>query len=191
MRTCTLAISAVFLPLGGTLASGTEYCVSCETPDAHYACTFDGISGDPGDTRLKLFCITEMAKAGKHASCSVDRAQKSPCPGDIKKLAMPDGYDLSPPAAMPAGTAKPEAPPGTGVPSPKTTGNETEVPKTNAPPKTVQEMVEKGSAATSKALEPATEIAKSSGSAIGKAGKAVGDAAKKTWTCITSLFGDC
>jgi hypothetical protein len=190
MPTKRVAVAAGLMPLWAALPLASEYCVTCSGPDRHYACTYDGAAADPGDARLKLYCITEMAKMGQHATCTVDRQQKSPCPGDLRKLAMPDGYDLSPPAAAPVDATKP-ATSNPGAQQGKAAGNETEVPKTDAPPKTVQEMVEKGSASTSKALEPATDAAKSTGSAIGKAGKAVGDAAKKTWTCISSLFGDC
>lgn len=36
-----------------------------------------------------------------------------------------------------------------------------------------------------------TNAAKTTGEALGKAGDAVGSAAKKSWKCLTSLFGDC
>jgi hypothetical protein len=36
-----------------------------------------------------------------------------------------------------------------------------------------------------------SDAAKTTGDALGKAGDAVGSAAKKSWKCLTSLFGDC
>jgi hypothetical protein len=186
---------ALLVPVAAA-AADTAYCVSCDGPAAHYACTFDGTGADPNDASLKLLCITELAKSGKHASCSVDRKQPSPCPGDTKVMALPEGHPSAaqPTMAAPANTAKPAAEPAQAVPQPKP-ANETAVEKTEAPPKTVQEMVEKGTSNTGKVLEKtgetAADAAKSTGSAVEKAGKAVGDAAKKTWTCITSLFGNC
>jgi type IV secretory pathway VirB10-like protein len=186
---------ALFAPVAAA-AAGTAYCVSCEGPAAHYACSFDGAAVDANDASLKLLCITELAKSGKHASCSVDRKQPSPCPGDLKVMALPDGHPsaVQPATAAPANPSKPTAEPTQAAPLPKPV-NETAVEKTEAPPKTVQEMVEKGTSNTGKVLEKtgetAADAAKTTGSAVEKAGKAVGDAAKKTWTCITSLFGNC
>ena len=182
---------ALFSP-GAAAAAESAFCVSCEGPTAHYACSFGGAEADASDASLKLLCITELAKSGKHASCSVDRKQPSPCPGDMKVIALPAGYQ---PAAQPATAAAPNAAePAQATPQPKPP-NEIAVEKTEAPPKTVQEMVEKGTANTGKVLEKtgesAVDAAKTTGSVVEKAGKAVGNAAKKTWTCITSLFGNC
>ena len=188
-------------------AAATEYCVTCEGPAAEYACTFDGAAGTASDTRLKLLCITELAKAGQHASCSVDRQQQTPCKGAVRQLAMPSGMDIDvPPSAADAGatpvltpSAKPEPAPQTDPvptavppqPPPAATDDPTQA---AAPPTTVKEAVEKGVASTEKAIEEggnaAGEAAKATGSTLEKAGKAVGNAAKKTWDCITS-FGDC
>jgi hypothetical protein len=200
-----VVVLAIFPPVAA-LAAESAFCVSCEGPVAHYACAFDGTAADPNDASLKLLCITELAKSGKHALCSVDRRQPSPCPGDTKMMALPDGYQPSAPPAtateVPANAEKPAAGPAQAAtqaatqaaPQPKPAG-ETAVAKPEAPPKTVQEMVEKGTSNTGKVLEKggdtAVEAAKTTGSVIQNAGKAVGDAAKKTWTCITSLFGSC
>ena len=194
-----LALTIPALPVqAASPASATEFCVSCDGPDAHYACTYDGITADPGDSRLQLFCITELAKSGKHASCSVDRAQKSPCAGEPRKLATPGGYDLGTAtvAEPPADTVEPAAKTAPTPAAPKTqAATETKVPKTEAPPKTVEEMVEKSAESASKAItqsnEKVGEAASATGSAFKAAGQAVGNAAKKTWTCITSLFGNC
>ncbi len=42
-----------------------------------------------------------------------------------------------------------------------------------------------------KAGETVTGTAKATGDKIGEAGSAVGNVAKKTWTCLTSLFQTC
>jgi hypothetical protein len=186
-----------FLPFAAGPASAGEYCVSCDGPDAHYACTFDGAANDSSDASIKLLCITELAKSSKHASCTIDRVQPKPCAGPVKVIAMPDGYQPAPAAETkpPVEAAKPVSPPQAATQAPAKPGAESAAPMPDAPPKTVKEMVEKGAASAGQTLEKsgdtAVEAAKSTGGVIGKAGKAVGDAAKKTWTCITSLFGDC
>lgn len=205
MRVLKTALrSAIATVLAASAAHAAEFCVVCEGPSARYACTFNDPAAHAGDARLKLLCITELAKAGPHASCAVDRTQAAHCEGGaVKALAVPDGMQLSEPPA--AAAAPPSAPSGTAAhPQPVTPAapvapaqaqRPADPPKPDGPPKTVQEMVEKGNASTSKALtktgESAVEAAKSTGSAIENAGKAVGNAAKKTWNCITSLFGDC
>jgi hypothetical protein len=186
------AVTASLVAAGTRVAAAGEYCVTCAGPEAHYACTFEGASAGPGDTGLKLYCITELAKSGKHQSCSVDRNEAKPCTGDVKVLAMPDGMAITPPAAATA-TDVPKsaaAPTGT-VPAAENAAKA----QPETPPKTVQEMVEKGTGDAGKTLQKGgdavVETAKTTGGVIDKAGKAVGDTAKKTWTCITSFFGDC
>jgi hypothetical protein len=195
MQIGKLAVALLaILPLTAAHAQAGQFCVSCTGPDAHYACTFDG-ADDTNDASLKLLCITELAKSGKHASCSVDRSQVKPCAGAVKALAVPEGYQPAPAPPPPVEAAKPAVVPAAPAaalakPSPDSTAA-----KPDAPPKTVQEMVEKGTSNAAKSLEQggdtAVEAAKSTGGVIQKAGKAVGDAAKKTWTCVTSFFGDC
>ena len=78
-----------------------EFCVSCETPSAHYTCVLPGPAADPSDSRLKLWCMTELAKAGNHASCTIDRQQQRPCDGTIKTIERPPGYELGPAPTAP------------------------------------------------------------------------------------------
>jgi hypothetical protein len=78
--------------------------------------------------------------------------------------------------------------------------------KKDKPPQTVQELagrtiqsskegMKKASdtvaSGAEKAGEAVTGTIKSAGEQIGKAGTAVGNAAKKTWNCLTSLFQSC
>ena len=204
-------------------ARAAELCVSCTGPDAVYACQIEG-AGTAVDPRLSLYCITELAKTGGHASCSVERAKAAPCEGEKKQLANPvsipaENESPAPDAAsaaetaepVPAAPAKPAQPlAATDAPVPPPPAGQpavTEIPKTNGPPKsveglkpvdepkTVEEMVKKGTETAGKELQDggkaAGEAVQTAGGALSKAGKAVGDAAKKTWTCITSLFGSC
>ena len=189
---------ALMSSLAGPLAAGTaaalDYCVSCAKPDAHYNCRIDVASANPRDLRLQLMCISQIAAAGGHETCAVDSPQPPTCPGTLKVVAAPDGIQAPPPIAEPkdaAAAATPPPPANNTVAAPA----ETVVPKAPKPPKTVQEMVEKGAASTGKNLEEAggavKDTAKSAGGILQKAGSAVSNAAKKTWICVTSLFGDC
>jgi hypothetical protein len=196
MQTGKIAVALVsLLTLASTQAQAGQFCVSCTGPDTHYACTFDG-ADDTNDASLKLLCITELAKSGQHAACSIDRTQVKPCTGAVKTVAVPDGYQPALPLPPPPVEAeRPAAVPAPPAPSTAQSTPDNVAAKPDAPPKTVQEMVEKGTSNAAKSLEQggdtAVEAAKSTGGVIQNAGKAVGNAAKKTWTCVTSFFGNC
>lgn len=192
--------------LGGNMlapfeALAAEFCVTCDAPSAHYNCVLPGPAADPSDTRLKLWCITELAKAGNHASCAVDRQQQTPCNGAVKNIALPEGFELGP-APSPAATTTPATPPLAPAPNAGATNGppaQTVIPKPQvpAPPAgggpaqdpNAHKQATRGKDAA--APDTAGEAAETATSTLDKAGKAVGDAAQKTWTCITSLFGDC
>lgn len=206
--------AAALLALAAMPANSAEFCVTCEGPQAQYACTIDGASASSNDPRLKFLCMTELAKAGGHASCAIDRAQQEKCTGVPKVLKAPDGLDAAaPPAPASPATTLPDPKAAAGdssvarpaTPLPGSTGTtpsaqpsgpqETAVAKTTGPPATVKEMVDKGAASAGQQIgktgEATSAAAKSAGTALDNAGKAVGNAAKKTWTCVTSLFSDC
>lgn len=191
------AFAAASVALYATPSIAAEFCVTCEGPAAHYKCVLPGPAADPGDARLKIWCMTELAKSGSHASCTVDRQAQTACQGDVKQLALPGGYTIDTPPASNAAAAptlppdRPVAPAAGDAQQPA----QTVVPKTQNPPATVKEAVEKGVQSTEKAIvdteSAAADAAKATGSTVEKAGQAVSSAAKKTWHCITSLFGDC
>ncbi len=183
-------------------------CVKCTGPDASYACVVNTTATGTIDTVMKLYCITALAKAGPHASCAIDRSTTAPCQGVRKELPMPAAIDQAadepqhPEAATPAldapavgspgtPTSLPSAPPssagGGAQPSPEAAKD--------APPKTVQEIVEKSTKSASDGIsetqKSAGEAAKSASTALEKAGTAVGDAAKNSWKCLSSFFSNC
>lgn len=212
-------------------AEPAEYCVTCSGPDAQYRCTFsgEGATARPG---LQLYCVSTLAKLGKHETCSVNRAAKPPCTGVLKVLAMPDNLAPEPPAltAEPAAPAtKPERAAGertvpssqggpasadveakasdtgtqgakpiwrdnSGSPPAPATKPAAEANNPSEPPKQAAQD-ESATPALIKPLENAGktvgDAAKTTGSVLEKAGSAVGSAAKKSWKCLTSLFGDC
>ena len=185
------------LGLAGAMAPGPvsalDYCISCAGPEAHYNCRLDLPGANPRDLRLQLLCISQIATTGGHETCAVDSPQPTSCPGTLKVVAAPDEIMVAPPAQAPKTAATSE-----GAAPPKAAGKapaETVVPKDPKPPKTVQEVVEKSAAATGETLEQAggaaKGAAKSAGGMLQNAGSAVSNAAKKTWNCVTSLFGNC
>src|SRR6185312_7559602 len=159
------------------------------------------------DTVTKLYCITALAKSGSHARCAIDRNSTAPCQGERKEFAIPTGLDgvlggaPQQNAATQNGEPSAASVPGTSVTAvaPDDAGGAGQkVPGeavSDAPPKTVQEMMEKSAKSAGDSLaqtqKSAGDAAKSAGSALGKAGSAVGSAAKTSWKCLSSFFSNC
>jgi hypothetical protein len=182
-------------------ANAAELCVRCSAPDARYACVVNTPAPN-ADTLIKLYCITTLAKAGGHESCAIDRASAVPCQGTRKELPVPslfegDGDDKAAPdshkldANAPAGPAPPPGPAASTPDKPK----EAKDAPADAPPKTVQEMIEKSTKSAGQGLsdtqKSAGNAASSAGTALQKAGTAVTDAAKTSWQCLTTFFSKC
>ncbi len=172
-------------------AGAQEFCVTCASPEASYRCLIGGEAPMAArSSRGQFLCITELAKAGGHASCSATRGQATPCPGETRTVMFTVGdpgaspLETTPMAAPPAPVAPlaptkdispvPLPPPGQQQP-PAHAPQTTEAPGTPQEPKP-------------NAVE---NFAKKTGEAITDTGTAVGNAAKKTWDCVASLFGDC
>jgi len=191
MRTRNGAVaSAVALCAFAAAASAQEFCVTCTAPDATYRCVIGGDNVAARSSRGQLLCITELAQSGHHASCSAGRNTEGTCPGELRTVMFPpdaeptapplaDTPPMSPPPAIPGPYAKQpveaRAPNGAHPPevAPPAGATPAEAPPPDAPPKTVEEGLKKA------------------GKAVTDTGNAVGNAMKKTWTCVTSLFGDC
>ena len=191
MRTRNGAVaSAVALCAFTAMASAQEFCVTCAAPDATYRCVIGGDSVAARSSRGQFLCITELAQSGHHASCSAGRSTEGACPGELRTVMFPPGAEptappladtapIEPPPAIPGPYAKQpveakapdgappvaELPPGEVAPA--------EAPPPDAPANTVEEGLKKA------------------GKAVSDTGDAVGHAMKKTWKCVTSLFGDC
>lgn len=189
-----LCVASLVL-LSGT-AGAAEICVKCTGPDASYDCIVNGSAS--ADTVTKLYCITALAKVGPHASCAIDRNSVSPCQGERKEFTIPASID-GPFGGGPdrdASTGAPEVSP-SGVAPVAGQGHVDEQsspqPASEAPPKTMQEIVEKSpvSASLAETQKTAGNAAKSAGTALEKAGSAVGSAAKTSWKCLSSFFSNC
>lgn len=108
LKTC-LAAALLAVDVCGAHAEPAEYCVTCSGPDAQYRCTFSGDGATALRPGLQLYCVSTLAKQGKHETCSVNRAAKPPCTGVLKVLAMPDNLAPEPPAKTAVEPAPPEA----------------------------------------------------------------------------------
>lgn len=150
-------------------ARGADHCVTCTGPDSSYACTVTGLS-DAAASGLqgRLLCIQHLATTGGHGSCSVATTATGVCTGVPRTVSPPQS------------AATPAAPDGIGAAPP--------VAAASAPP-----------AAQVKVTGPPADPAGGAGSSpldkvgrgIAEAGKSVGNAAGKTWSCVVSLFKDC
>jgi hypothetical protein len=210
--------TVVLTLLVSVTAQATELCVKCTGPDASYACVVGDTSNPTLDSVSKFYCITSLAKAGSHASCSIDRNVTAPCPGERRELPIPaflnDSDDGDEPAKTPPPpqnrtnlqTHEANAPPNSGAaagpsadlppgPSPTPGTPPQSLPENETPPKTVQEMVEKSAKSAGDGLsqtqKTAGSAAKSASTALEKAGSAVGGAAKSSWKCLSSFFSNC
>jgi len=199
------SLCAAWLVLLATSAAAAEICVKCSGPDANYDCVVNGSRA--ADTVTKLYCITALAKTGPHASCAIDRNSTAPCQGARKEFTIPTGLDgvlggapqqnaatqnTEPSAVSVPGTSVSAVDPDYAEPAGQKVPDEA---VSDAPPKTVQEMVEKSAKSAGDSLaqtqKTAGDAAKSAGSVLGKAGSAVGSAAKTSWKCLSSFFSKC
>src|SRR4029453_1866381 len=148
-------------------AAGQEYCVACTQPPAIYRCVIDGAKPG-GHQPLPTLCVMAMTKEGSHAACSVKGGTVFDCNGPVKRV---------PWAAYNAGAAEPK--PNAAAPAAK---------QPDGPPRTVEEMVKRANDKTAEQLKQANDKVKSQTEAVGQG---AGEAARKTWACIASLFTRC
>lgn len=186
------AVAAVVLSAS---AVAQEYCVTCTGPEASYRCLIGGeVPPAVRSSSGQFLCITELAKAGGHASCSAARGQASPCAGETRTVM----YSLADPAGpLAPGTAPPAAglspPPAAGLPP----ISERELAPVPLPPVDQQTQApsvapaETGTAPAAPKPNMVEDLANKTGKAVSDTGKAVGGAVKKSWDCVASLFGNC
>lgn len=170
----------------GAGAAAQEFCVSCSGPEANYRCLIGGeATASARSSRGQFLCITELAKAGGHASCSATRGQATPCPGETRTVM----FSLADPGDVVGGVQTQDLPP---------TGTNRAPEATMPPPATdhASEAApsppgEEDAAPAEKKKNVVETIASKTGKAVSDTGKAVGKAVKKSWDCVASLFGSC
>lgn len=147
-------------------AQGQEYCVACKEPPAVYRCVIEG--AHPGGRQpLQALCVEAMTKQGRHAACGVKGGTVFECDGPVRRV----------PWAAHNAAAKPVGEP---PPAPAKAPDE--------PPRTVEEMMKRANAKTAEQLKEANEKAKPEAQALGRG---FGEATRKTWQCLSSLFTRC
>jgi hypothetical protein len=177
-----------------------NYCVVCYEPDAVYRCVIEGVAANlPADPRHQIQCIKELAQAGAHKRCSVERFTAAGCDGAVHVIAAGSYHD---PAAARVDRADPRSSPSSsaggqqraGDVDPPPTGLQPEPvvePKPTdpkAPPRTVEELASNAGEKTKQGLQ---DIGQTVSDSTRKVGEQIGSAAKKTWDCLTSFFSDC
>lgn len=146
-----------------------EYCVACTEPAAVYRCVVDGAR--PGGSQpLQMLCATAMAKEGGHATCGVKGGTVFDCNGPVKRVPWA-AHNLAPKEPSVETKAAPVPPK-----------------DPNQPPQTVEEMAKQANQKTVEQIKKTNENIKQG---VQSLGEKVGDATKKTWRCISSLFTRC
>lgn len=142
-------------------AEAQEFCVACTEPSAVYRCVIEGARPGGGQP-LQVLCVTTMAREGRHATCAIKRGTVFDCDGPVKRVPW-SAAELPVETPGTAAVDKPE-------------------PDPNEPPRTIVEMVKRANE------QSANDTAKDP---IKSTGEAIGNATKKSWDCLTSLFKDC
>jgi hypothetical protein len=103
-----------------------------------------------------------MTKLGGHARCSVKGGTVFDCDGQVKRVPWSAQGEAPPKASNPPDSVR-----ASGEPA--------------QPPKTVEEMARRAKETTGTEVKETTRTI----------GENIGDATKKTWRCVTSLFSRC
>ena len=185
-----LVTSALLATTVGAGAVGAqEYCVACAGPAAVYRCVID--KAVPGAMPLSQLCATEMARRGGHEACAVQGGTVFDCTGPIRRVGTSAGGDpttgpASPSSPTTAPTTKhgapraaagPVAAPGRAPVDPTAAGKPGEAPTPAGAPGSVEELAR---GVSGKAEE-----------GMSTTGNAIGNAAQKSWKCLTSFFKSC
>jgi hypothetical protein len=155
-------------------------CVTCSGPERVYACSVEGDASAASDIAIQLLCIQELAREGRHQSCAV-RKSAGACPGEPRTLAYvaPDLGAPVPTEFPVEETATVSPPAASAEPAPEAPAGE---------PETLVDLAGEAAAGTGRQLRKAGEAVESAAS---KTGTTIKNAAKSTWSCLSSLFSDC
>ena len=191
MRSARLLLITPLCGVAALPALAESYCVACYSPDAVYRCVVaDAPESAAPDPRNQVQCIKQLAKSGGHARCSVERFTSVGCSGP-ERIISPSTAAL-PVAPLPK-AATPSRDPMT--PAAGSESAAPEAPPVAQPPKTVEELAKSTVETTKKGLDGVTGTVKSTtekaGEQIQGVGGSIGQAAKKSWNCISSFFSDC
>lgn len=187
-----VGISAAVIAAAATAAGAETYCVACYGPDAVYRCIIADVPASAApDPRNQVQCIKQLAKSGGHARCSVERFSTANCNGPEKVVSTAAAVPIAGPAL-----GQDLSQPPSSKPADDLTGKTSEPESVPAQtPRTVEELAKSAAATTTESLNEVGGTVKSTtekaGDTISGMGSAVGNAAKKSWNCLTSLFSNC
>lgn len=171
MKRQAFSVLAISMTAVLPAAAAGEVCVSCSGPPAIYRCTVDEASKVEsyryGKKILQFVCITELAKQGGHQQCKVKRTGSDGCFGLPRTVPLTGSLDAT--------AARAEAQPAESFAEEQEPAAEPA--QKQGPPKTVEELARRTASASKEQFQ--------------KTGNTVGDAVKKSWGCIASLFKDC
>lgn len=159
---------------GATTAAAQEACVVCSDPATVYRCTVEKSEklsrfGIAGEKAVQTVCIKELARQGGHASCAVRRdTSMANCDGVVREISLASLLEAAPEQPQPA------SPPQEAAPAPLPAKP---VDAKDAPPRTMQELAERTGQQSKQQLK--------------SVGDSVGNAASKTWGCLSSFFTRC
>jgi hypothetical protein len=183
-----LGFALAITPDAAANAGDTTFCVTCTEPAQTYTCTVKTPEAYPGARALRLYCMVRTAKDGNHKTCGAKLSAASACSG------APKTYTYKGPAIPSALQSKAEK-----FLKKSQTGADAAGDSDDDKPDTVVKMTTRAVKSSREGLSTAGSgvrdatrgTTKRVGSAVRGAGAGVGNAAKTTYNCITSLFRDC
>lgn len=163
-----------------TFVAAQAICVDCAEPERNYKCTVkdaERVQNVRGIGKgLEFLCISEIARTNGHRTCRVNTTFSGPCIGQTFEI------DLTRSGTDSAGVApKPGEMPTDGAPAAPAPAA---VPVKKGPPQTVEELAKETVAKSKEQFSAVDEKMR-------EAGSAVGNAVKKSWNCLSSLFKGC
>ncbi|MEM7620672.1 MAG: hypothetical protein AAF228_09455 [Pseudomonadota bacterium] len=144
--------------------SQKNYCVTCKGPEQTYRCQISSNLVGINPSAEKLYCAVTISKDKNHETCATHNTDQAQCAG----IPVTYSYNSNVPSSL-LKYAKPQ--------NSKPPLYKDELQKQDDTPKTLVDL-------TDQTLEDTR-------SGLNEAGKAVTDAAKKTYDCVTTLFTGC
>lgn len=189
---------------------GSDLCVACNSPDKTYLCSVkkaDKIQSFAGDKALNKICSQVLRRKGPHASCTV--ISQAPCTGEkttigwseVKQIIAGGLDDAESKVEKPAAKTRDAGPvksSNDALPAPAAnvapSSQKSSGPPAVAEPVT-QEQTNEASAIKNPKPNDSAAITDKDRPSLNDSFKGAGsnfkDAAKKTWDCVSSMFGKC
>ena len=159
-------------------ADETTFCLTCTEPARSYSCKVKTPDANPGPRALRLYCIVRTARDGGHNSCRASTSPRESCKGKKKT------YTYKGPAIPKSVQSQAEKLFGRNQPKPEKAEKKEEPSETDT-------LV----GLTTRAVKSSREGLSGAGSGVRDATRGtterVGNAARNTYRCVTSLFRDC